>query len=104
MTVSCPAVQWPTGLLEVGPPEDRSILLLGEVAIASARFRLTAIRVDPISFGPDFRSDQNLGIYDDIGLSPLLDVISELVDISDQSVLQLKTGWYVMWMLPSDSR
>ena len=104
MTIPCQTPQWPTGLLEVGPPEDGSILLQGEVTIGSAQFSLTAMRVDPISLAPDFRSDRSLTIYANYGLSQLLDVISDLVEISDQSIIQLKTGRYIMWMLPRSVR
>jgi hypothetical protein len=102
MTVLCPIPQWPAGLLEVGPPEDRSILLRGEVAIDSARFILMAVRVDPIGLGLDVRSDQSLSIYADYELSQQLDVISDLVDSSSQSTLRLATGLYIMWMIPGN--
>lgn len=101
MTVECPVPQWPTALLEEGPPADASILLRGQVAIGQARFMVTAVRVDPIRFGPDFRADQNLSIYADHRLSALLDIIAELGGLAEPSTLRLATGQYVVWMLPT---
>lgn len=75
-----------------------------EVAIGPATFRLTAIRVDLIRFGPDFRSDQDLHIYSEYDLSRTLDVISALVDVSERNFLQLKTGQNILWMVPSDTQ
>jgi hypothetical protein len=103
MTVPCPMPEWPSGLLEVGPPEIVPFCLRGEVAIGPATFRLTAVRIDPIRFGPDFRSDQDLHIYSEYDLLQMLDVISAIVDVSEQSVLQLRTGRYILWMLPSSA-
>jgi hypothetical protein len=101
MTVECPVPQWPTALLEQGPPEGSSILLRGQVAIGKARFMVTAIRVDPIRFGPDFRADRNLAIYAEHQLPTLLDMVAELVGVADPSTLRLATGQYVVWMLPA---
>jgi hypothetical protein len=61
---------------------------------------LSAVRVDPIRLGPDFRPDHDLRVYSDYGLSSLLDMISELVDFAEPATLQLETGRYVLWMLP----
>ena len=44
MTVACPSPEWPSGLLEQGPPQDPSILLRGEATIGSARFVVTAVQ------------------------------------------------------------
>lgn len=100
MTVACPAPEWPAALLEEGPPEDPSILLRGETTIGGVRFTLTAVRVDPIRFGPDFRRDRTTGVYAPYGLSELLDRLSDLVDVAEASALRLGTGSYLMWMLP----
>lgn len=61
---------------------------------------LTAIRIDPIRFGPDFRADLDLQVYAKYGLPAMLDVIADLVEISGPAMLALETGRYVMWMLP----
>jgi hypothetical protein len=90
-------------LREAGPPDDRSILLQGQVAIGQTHFLVTAVRVDPIRFGPDFRTDRNVAIYANYELSGLLDMVSELAGASEPSTLQLETGRYVMWMLPEPS-
>jgi hypothetical protein len=100
MTVTCPAPQWPAGLLEEGPPGDPTILLRGEATIGGARFTVTAVRVDPIRFGPDFRSDQPMSVYAAYGLSELLDNLSELIDVAEASTVRLSTGSYRLWMLP----
>lgn len=100
MTVACPAPQWPEGLLEEGPPEDPTILLRGEARIGGARFTVTAVRVDPIRFGPDFRFDRTISVYAAYGLSELLDSLSELIDVAEASALRLSTGSYRLWMLP----
>jgi hypothetical protein len=91
-------------LLEDGPSEDRSILLRGHVTIGSARFMLTAMRVDPVRFGPDFRADKDLSIYADYQLPTLLDIVSELIDAAEPSTLHLASGQYVMWMLPASDQ
>jgi hypothetical protein len=100
MTVPFPVPEWPAVLLEQGPPDDRSILLRGDVAIGSARFELTAMRIDPIRFGPDFRADLNWSIYADYQLPTLLDLVSELIGVSEPSTLGLGAGRYVLWKLP----
>jgi hypothetical protein len=101
MTVQCPFPEWPSALLEAGPPEDRSILLRGHVMIGPGRFMLTAVRVDPIRLGPDYRPDQALSIYGNHELSGLLDMVSELIGFAAPTTLQLGSGRYVLWMLPS---
>jgi hypothetical protein len=100
MTVPCPVPEWPESLEETGPAEDRSILLQGRVSIGRTQFSVTAVRVDPIRFGPDFRADRSLSIYAGYELSELLDVVAELVGEAELSALQLATGRYVLWMLP----
>jgi hypothetical protein len=100
MTVACPSPEWPSGLLEQGPPQDPSILLRGEATIGSARFVVTAVRVNPIRYGPDFRPDQSTSIYANCNLSALLDSLSDLIEVSEASTLRLETGNYVIWMLP----
>ena len=100
MTVPLPAPEWPAVLRQEGPPEDRSILLRGEVSLGSTRFTLTAIRVDPIRFGPDFRPDQSLSVYADYQLPALLDIVAELMGTEEPSTLQLTGGLYLLWMLP----
>jgi hypothetical protein len=93
-------LEWPGALEEAGPSEDRSILLEGRVSIGRTKFSVTAVRVDPIRFGPDFRADRNLSIYAGYELSGLLGAILELRGESEPSTLQLDTGRYVLWMLP----
>lgn len=100
MTVPCPVPEWPGSLEEAGPPEDRSILLQGRASIGRTGFSVTAVRVDPIRFGPDFRADRNLSIYAGYELSDLLGVVVELVGETELSTIQLETGRYVLWMLP----
>jgi hypothetical protein len=100
MTVPCPVPEWPGSLEEAGPPEDRSILLQGQVSIGRTKFSVTAVRVDPIRFGPDFRADRSLSIYDGYELSRLLHTVAELVGEAEPSAVQLETGRYVLWMLP----
>jgi hypothetical protein len=100
MTVPCPVPEWPAALLEAGPDKDRSILLRGEVSVGSAHFILTAVRVDPIRFGPDFRADLDLNIYADYQLPTLLDIVTELSGVAEPSPLSLGRGQYVLWMLP----
>lgn len=98
--VPCTAPQWPAGLLERGPPEDPSILLRGEAAIAGTRFVLTAVRVNPIWFGPDYRDDLDADVYAPYELPTLLDMVAELMSVSEASTVQLETGSYVLWMMP----
>jgi hypothetical protein len=50
----------------------------GEVVIGLTIFSLTAIRVDPIRSGPDFRSDKGLHIYSEYELSQTLDARATL--------------------------
>jgi hypothetical protein len=101
MTVALPPPEWPRDLLSDGPPEDRSILLHGEAMIGRTRFVVTAVRVDPIQFGPDFRQDVHFSVYRDYHLSTLIDMMSELVDFDDPSTIRLETGDYLLWMVPA---
>jgi hypothetical protein len=50
----------------------------GEVVIGLTIFSLTALRVDPIRSGPDFRSDKGLHIYSEYELSQTLDARATL--------------------------
>jgi hypothetical protein len=100
MTVPCPVPEWPGSLEEAGPAEDRSILLQGRISIGRTKFSVTAVRVDPIRFGPDFRADRNLSVYDGYDLSDLLGAVAELVGAWEPSTIQLETGRYVLWILP----
>jgi hypothetical protein len=100
MTVPCPVPEWPEALEEAGPAEDRSILLQARVSIGRTEFSVTAVRVDPIRFGPDFRADRSLSIYAGYELSDLLDMVAELVGEAVPSTVQLEMGRYVLWMLP----
>jgi hypothetical protein len=102
MTVAFPLPEWPHDLLNEGPPEDRSILLRGEATIGATRFVVTALRVDPIRLGPDYRPDVAVGAYRDYHLSTIIDIVSELVGIDDASTVQLEGGQYLLWMLPSE--
>jgi hypothetical protein len=101
MTVACPAPEWPGSLATAGPPEDPTILLRGQVAIGATRFALTAMRVDPIRYGPDFRDDLDRSVYAEFQLAPLLDLVSELVGVAEPSTLRLGTGEYLVWMVPT---
>ena len=100
MTIACPRPEWPTGLLEEGPPQDPSILLRGEADIGGAKFVVTAVRVDPIRFGPDFRLNQSSSVYDGYDLSGLLDSLWNLVEVAEAPTVRLASGSYVLWMLP----
>ena len=100
MAVACPPPQWPAALLEEGPEGDSSILLRGEATIGGTRFAVTAVRVNPVHYGPDYRADQNTRIYTGYNLSGLLDSLSDLVEIAEASTLALGTGRYLLWMLP----
>jgi hypothetical protein len=100
MTVACPAPAWPAALRKAGPPEDGTILLRGQAMIGDARFVVTAVRVNPVRYGPDFRADRDLAIYAGYELSELLDMIAELVGVAEASTVELPSGQYVMWMLP----
>lgn len=100
MTVAIPELQWPANLLEEGPPEDPSILLRGEAAIGGTRFSVTAVRMDPIRFGPDFRADQDSAVYTKFQLRSLIDTFADLVEASEVPTLQLRSGRYFLWMLP----
>ena len=101
MTVPLPIHEWPSELLEIGPEQDRSIMLRAPVVIGSAKYMLTAVRIDPVRFGPDYRSEVQQHVYDDYELAQMLELVLELLDLSEPSVLQLETGRYIMWMIPS---
>ena len=102
MTVVCPAPEWPGSLVEDGPPEDRSILLRGEATIGGVRFSLTAMRMDPIRFGPDLRPEHGSSVYAAYSLSDMLDKLSDVMDVAEAATLQLSTGSYLLWMLPGN--
>jgi len=99
MTIAFPQPQWPAGLFEEGPSQDPSILLRGEAEIGGARFVVTAVRVNPIRFGPDFRPNQSRSVYAEYNLQGLLDPLWDLVEVSEASMLRLANGSYVLWMV-----
>jgi hypothetical protein len=101
MTILCPTPQWPSGLLEVGPEQDPSILLRSVAEIAGAAYEVIAIRVDPITMAADLRGDVPRNVYRNLRVDGMLDELSVFTDISDQSLVRLSTGAYVMLMFPA---
>lgn len=101
MTIPCPTPQWPLGLLEVGPEQDRSILLRSDADIAGAAYAVMAIRINPIRMAVDVRADLPASIYSSYQLQRLLDDLSEHTEISEQSLVRLTSGAYVILMVPA---
>lgn len=101
MTIPCPTPQWPSGLLEVGPEQDRSILLRSMADIAGALYAVVAIRIDPIRMAADLRSDVPAHMYSSYRVQEILDELPLYTEITDRSLVSLSTGSYVMLMIPA---
>jgi hypothetical protein len=113
VVVECPACLWPTVLEERGPSEDPSILLTGTARIGGARARIVAIRVNSTQeWTPDFRRGVAEDTYHENDLDEVLQTVleefqtvaSELGDLlgdSDPSVVELATGHYSVWVIPT---
>jgi hypothetical protein len=101
MTIPCPTPQWPSGLLEVGPEQDPSILLRSVADIAGAAYEVLAIRIDPISMSADVRGAIKVSAYGGLDITRLLDELTAFTNISDRSLVRLQTGAYVMMLLPA---
>lgn len=101
MTIPFPTPQFPAALLEVGPQEDRTILLRGIAEIAGSFYDVVAIRIDPITMGADFRDDLSRSVYANHRVQDLLEDVGEHTEITDASLLHLSSGRYVLIMLPS---
>jgi hypothetical protein len=102
MTIACPTPQWPSGLLEVGPEQDRSVLLRSVATIAGAAYAVIAIRVDPISMSADLRCDLPWHAYNGYRLQEMLDEISVFAEITDRALVHLAGVPYVMLMMPAE--
>jgi len=101
MTVACPPLEWPANLLEAGPDEDRSILLRGMARIGDARCTVLAIRVDPISLRPDLRTAVAGRSYAGQQIKEMFDGLSSYTELTDNAVVRLQTGAYVMLVIPA---
>jgi hypothetical protein len=98
MSISCPPIQWPTTLVETGPPEDPALLLAGTAYVGSIPFRVTAVRVEPrLKFMPDCKSDEVDPAYCR-RLECLLEELAEVADSDHPPTVELETGTYAFWM------
>jgi len=116
VAVECPACVWPNILEERGPSEDPSILLTGKARIGDTDARIVAIRVNSAQeWAPDFRRSVAEDSYHENGLDEVLRmaldefqaVASELGDLlgdSRPSVVELATGHYSVWVIPTSFR
>jgi hypothetical protein len=100
MPVQLPAPEWPSELLEAGPPEDPLILLSGPARIGKAPYRVLAVRVNPNTLGVDYRYDLGEDVYADYQLEDTLDALTFLDDIDKSVLVPIEHGHYVIWMLP----
>ena len=100
MPVQLPAPEWPSELLEAGPPEDPFILLSGPARIDKAPYRVLAVRVNPNTLGVDYRYDLGEDVYADYQLEDTLDALTFLDDIDKSVLVPIEHGHYVIWMLP----
>ena len=101
MPVQLPVPEWPSELLEAGPPEDPVILLSGPARIGAALYRVLAVRVNPNTLGVDYRNDLEEDVYGDYQLEDRLDELTFLDDIDRSVLVPMEHGHYVVWMLPS---
>jgi hypothetical protein len=102
MSVSCPSMEWPSTLEEIGPTEDAAIMLSGSARVGRTPFRVVAIRVEPrLRFTPDYRPDLKRAVYDSKMLETLLEEMGEVADTDNLRTVELATGSYVMWMAPA---
>jgi len=100
MPVQLPAPEWPSELLEAGPPEDPFILLSGPARIGKAPYRVLAVRVNPNTLGVDYRYDLGEDVYADYQLEDTLDALTFLDDIDKSVLVPIEHGHYVIWTLP----
>lgn len=101
MTVLFPPPQFPSALLEVGPIEDPAILLRGEAVIAGVLHAVIAIRIDAISMSADFRGDLPRQAYANCRVQDMLEDLGAHTEITDDSLVHLTSGRYVVVMIPS---
>jgi hypothetical protein len=113
MPVQCPSCQWPADFSERGPAEDPSILLLGTARIAQASMQIVAIRISRDSARlPDYRSEVPRECYEVNGLATLLELAledfeylaDEFVEVTgdgNSEIVELTTGTYTIFALPS---
>ena len=98
MSIPCPPIQWPSILIEKGPPADPAVLLSGTATVGFIPFRITAIRVEPrLKFTPDCRSDDIDPAYR-ARLECLLEELAEVADSDHPQTVELEAGSYVLWM------
>lgn len=116
MPIPCPPVVWPDVLAERGPPEDKSILLIGAARIGGTAAQVVAVRIEPgMGWEAEFRRDVADGSYEANGLDVVLAAsleemqvlashLDELLGDGDASVVQLATGTYKLWVMLAPGR
>ena len=101
MSICSPCLQWPAQLEARGPFEDATIFLTGAASVAGVPHIVNAVRVRPGRRSPDFRDDVRKSKYADLELSALLSDIEGLTKSISVPRIELETGTYILWMLPS---
>ena len=107
MAVQCPPIEWPTSLEECGPIEDPSILLIAGARIGDTPVTVAAIRIDrELRRAPDFKPDIAPSAYKTAAFETILEELECLTEElnsaksgAQRSIIELKTGSYVMWVL-----
>ena len=101
MPIALPEPNWPSELLEEGPPEDPLILLSGAAEIGKAPHRVVAVRINPRTLSVDYRRDLEEGIYAEYQLEDMLDELTFLDDLDQSVLVPMAGGSYVVWMVPA---
>ena len=109
MTIPCPAIEWPSSLEERGPVEDPSIILGARARLGSAALEVLAIRINPgLRRTPDYKKDLPIEVYQSRTVETVLDELEFMTEAledmggsTSQSVIELKTGTYLLCVLPA---
>jgi hypothetical protein len=113
MQVEFPSCQWPAVLDKRGPLEDPSILFTGAARIGDIALQVIAIRVKPaLRWTPDYKASipedryqvSNLDSAMETFLEEFEYIVSDFEELLGEfrpSILDLETGPYMVWVVPS---
>lgn len=103
MPIPAPAIRWPAELIEAGPAEDTTILLVGEADVAGVIFKITALRMRTGMRTPDYL-DEQFELEYEVEWGGLVEDVEDLVDFMQPQLVEIKGSQYLLWMVPSASK
>ena len=103
MPIPLPAIEWPAELIEWGPDEDPTILLMGEAEIAGATFKVRALRMRTGMRMPDYLDDLSEAGYE-LEWGRMVEDVEYLVDFIEPQLVTISGTQYLLWMVPSASK